>query len=191
MKLSDYDGKLVRLTDDNGQVFDGEAVWDSAEYCFHEYGEEEEALRIDNWLFYRSQIQSVELLGQREPALWMSRPLHRMKLHPEPFRMMELGQKTVELRLWDEKRRKLRVGDVIRFEDTTDDTEVLYVQVEELSVFPSFAELYRALPLLACGYTSENISAASPEDMRLYYSPEDEARWGVVGIRISRPWLNE
>ncbi len=191
MKLSDYDGKLVRLTDDNGQVFDGETVWDSEEYCFHEYGVEEEALRIDNWLFYKSQIRHVELLGQREPALWMSRPLHRMKLHPEPFRMMELGQKTIELRLWDEKRRKLHVGDVIRFEDATDETEVLYVQVAELRVFPGFEELYRELPLLQCGYTEENVTSASPSDMDAYYSPERQARWGVVGIRVSQPWLEE
>ena len=191
MKLSDYDGKLVRLTDDNGQVFDGEALWDCEEYCFHEYGVEEEALRIDGWLFYKSQIRHVELLGEREPALWMSCPLHRMKLNPEPFRMMEDGKKTIELRLWDEKRRKLRPGDVIRFEDAADETEVLFVQVEELCVFPGFAQLYRELPLLDCGYTAETVSVASPEDMRLYYSSEEEARWGVVGIRVSQPWLGE
>ena len=190
MKLSKYDGKTVRLTDFRGEVFDGEATWDSEEYCFHEYGEEEEGLRIDNWLFYRSQIRRVELLGEREPSLWMSRPLHRMKLQHEPFRMMELGQKTVELRLWDEKRRRLRVGDVIRFEDTTDETEVLYVQVEELLVFPGFARLYRSLPLLECGYTPANVSAASPADMYEYYSAEDEARWGAVGIRVSQPWFD-
>ncbi len=191
MKLSAYEDKLVRLTDFQGQVFDGEAIWDSEEYCFHEYGVEEEALRIDNWLFYRSQIRRVELLGEREPALWMSRPLHRMKLNPEPFRMMELGRKTIELRLWDEKRRRLRVGDVIRFEDVTDETEVLYVRVEELRVFPDFAGLYRTLPLLACGYSEENVAFASPEDMRRYYSPERQARWGVVGIRVSQPWFGE
>ena len=178
MKLSDYEEKPVRLTDVQGQVFDGEAVWDSESYCLHEYGEEEEALRIDNWLFYKSQIRRVELLGDREPALWMSR-------------MMELGQKTIELRLWDEKRRKLHVGDVVRFEDDSDETEVLYVQVEELRVFPGFEELYRELPLLQCGYTEENVSSASPTDMDAYYSPEEQARWGVVAIRVSQPWFDE
>ena len=191
MKLSDYEEKPVRLTDFQGQVFDGEAVWDSESYCFHEYGVEEEALRIDNWLFYKSQIRRIELLGERKPSLWMSRPLHCMKLQHEPFRMMELGKKTIELRLWDEKRRRLRVGDVIRFEDVTDETEVLYVQVEELRVFPDFARLYAELPLLSCGYTEENVASASPSDMDAYYSPEQQARWGVVGIRISQPWFDE
>ena len=185
MKLSNYDGKYVRVTDIHGEVFDGEARWFSAEYCFHEYGREEEALIIDSWLFYKSQIRSLELPRADEPPVWMSRPLHRMALQHEPFRMIESGLKKIELRLYDEKRRKLRVGDVIRFADTTDETEVLFVMVEELCVYADFGALYRDLPLLDCGYTAVNVKSASPTDMDLYYTPEEQARWGVVGIRVS------
>ena len=41
------------------------------------------------------------------------------------------------------------------------------------------------LPLTACGYTERETAAASPEDMDLYYSKEEQRSWGVVGIEIA------
>ena len=38
-----------------------------------------------------------------------------MKLDKEPFEKIKSGEKTIELRLYDEKRRKIRVGDIIVF----------------------------------------------------------------------------
>ena len=40
---------------------------------------------------------------------------HKMNLNPEPFAMIRSGQKTIELRLNDEKRQKINVGDSIEF----------------------------------------------------------------------------
>lgn len=108
---------------------------------------------------------------------------HCMKLQPEPFLMIKSGRKTIELRLFDEKRRAIAIGDEILFSraDTGDRLRCLVVA---LYPFPSFAALYAALPLLACGYTEETVKRASPEDMVRYYSREDEARCGVLGIGI-------
>ena len=50
--------------------------------------------------------------------------------------------------------------------------------------FDSFEELYGALPLLKCGYTPEDVGDAHPRDMEQYYSPKEQARYGVVGIEI-------
>ena len=97
---------------------------------------------------------------------------------------MESGRKTIELRLYDEKRRLLREGDVIRFESRADETDVLRAIVKKLHVFPDFAALYAALPLTACGYTPEEAAAASSKDMERLYSPAEQARWGVVGIEL-------
>ncbi len=107
-----------------------------------------------------------------------------MQLQPEPFRMIAEGTKTIELRLYDEKRRMIRVGDMIRFTNTADRTESLAAQVTALHVFPSFEALYAALPLLQCGYTPENVATASPADMNLYYDEARQAQYGVVGIEI-------
>lgn len=109
---------------------------------------------------------------------------HKMKLQDAPFRLIESGIKTIELRLYDEKRRAICVGDEIEFTNANDTDAVLRCEVIEIFVFPSFAELYRRLPLEKCGYTSDRIAAASPSDMDLYYSTEEQKRYGVVGIEI-------
>ena len=109
--------------------------------------------------------------------------IHHMNLQPEPFSMIKSGQKTIELRLFDEKRRAVRIGDTILFSHR-DTKETLCCEVTALFPFPSFSALYAALPLLACGYTEETVKNASPEDMAQYYSREEEGRYGVLGIGI-------
>ena len=177
--------QFVRLTMTDGTVFEGEAIHDPADYCFHEFGRDEEAVEIDHWLFYLSDIASLEPSEESDGNLWMSRPLHRMHLDPQAFAAMEDERKTIELRLYDKKRRRIQAGDVIRFESTDDETDVLFAWVTGMRFFASFDELYAALPLTACGYAPEELAAASPRDMDKYYAPEDQKKWGVVGIELS------
>lgn len=108
---------------------------------------------------------------------------HNMNLHPGPYAMIATGQKTIELRLYDEKRQKIRVGDSILFTNT-ETGEQIRTTVAQIHRFGSFAELYQALPLLQCGYTPENVDKASPADMNSYYSPEQQAQYGVLGIEL-------
>ena len=110
---------------------------------------------------------------------------HNMKLNPSPFEMIKAGIKTIELRLYDEKRRTISVGDTISFVNTEDTNDTLCVCVEDLFVFESIDELYQNLPLLECGYTEETVRTASPSDMEAYYSKEKQAQYGVIGIKIS------
>ncbi len=109
---------------------------------------------------------------------------HRMKLNPRPFSMIAEGRKTIELRLWDEKRRQISVGDILIFTNTADSSLTLQCEVKELHLFPDFTELYRRLPLLQCGYLPEALETAAPEDMEAYYSKEQQQKYGVVGIEI-------
>ena len=107
-----------------------------------------------------------------------------MNLTPSPLKMIREGTKTIELRLLDEKRKDISVGDTIVFNNTEDENDSLFAMVEDLFVFDSFEELYANLPLLECGYTEEDIDSASPEDMEAYYSKEKQAQYGVVGIKV-------
>lgn len=112
--------------------------------------------------------------------------LHKMKLNPVPFEMIKSGEKTIELRLFDEKRQQLKAGDKIVFTNTTTG-ETLNTTVVKLHRFDSFKELYKSLPLLKCGYTTENVDNAKPSDMEQYYSVEEQNKYGVVGIEIYQP----
>lgn len=110
---------------------------------------------------------------------------HVMNLTPAPMQEIRTGNKTIELRLNDEKRKQISVGDTIKFINTEDSNDTLRVKVVDLFLFSSFAELYDNLPLLNCGYSEDNINTASPDDMEMYYSREKQNKYGVVGIEIS------
>lgn len=110
--------------------------------------------------------------------------IHYMSLNPEPFYLIQSGQKDIELRLLDEKRQMIRCGDIIEFTNIENGECKLKAVIAALHKFKSFDELYEALPLLRCGYTNQNIDRASPSDMDFYYSKEKQQRYGVVGIEI-------
>ncbi|MDD6050862.1 MAG: GNAT family N-acetyltransferase [Clostridiales bacterium] len=110
---------------------------------------------------------------------------HKMSLRPEPFGMIAEGRKRYELRLNDEKRRRIAVGDIITFTCTADERSVT-VRVTSLQSFPDFAALYAALPLTECGYTAENVATADPRDMERYYPPERQRDHGVLAIGVER-----
>lgn len=110
---------------------------------------------------------------------------HEMSLRPGPFGKIADGSKRYELRLHDEKRRLIAVGDTITFTCTADERTV-QVRVVSLHPFASFIELYAALPLTECGYTAETVAAASPRDMEKYYPPEKQAQYGVLAIGVER-----
>lgn len=111
---------------------------------------------------------------------------HQMNLHAAPFDMIECGIKTIELRLYDEKRRRIAVGDEIVFTHAKNSSRTLHCRVAALHIFSSFEELYSVLPLLKCGYTEDDVASASPSDMELYYTKEQQAQNGVVGIEVER-----
>ena len=106
-----------------------------------------------------------------------------MMLYHEPFCKIKSGEKTIELRLFDEKRREIKVGDRIVFTDTATG-DICEKTVKAMHRFDSFSELYKALPLLKCGYTEENVALADPSDMNEYYSIEKQQKYGAVGIEL-------
>ena len=109
--------------------------------------------------------------------------IHEMRLHKEPFEKIKQGTKTIEIRLYDEKRQLVQVGDTIDFISRATG-EILSTQVVALHCFQTFAELYKHFDKISLGY-GEN-ETANPNDMAKYYSQEDQAKYGVVGIEIKK-----
>ncbi len=69
-----------------------------------------------------------------------------MNLCRKPFDMIVSGEKTIELRLYDEKRQLVKVGDTIVFTDLENPDKKIITEVISVNVFKSFAELYKNLP---------------------------------------------
>lgn len=108
---------------------------------------------------------------------------HQMQLHPAPFARMASGQKKNEIRLNDEKRRLLAVGDLIEFSNRGQQNEKLQVRVTKLEPFPGFAELYHAHQSEFPEWTLDSFVQSSLSE---YYSPAQEKQWGALYIGIEK-----
>ena len=60
--------------------------------------------------------------------------MHQMKLQNDPFQMIKKGQKTIEMRLYDEKRKLVQVGDNISFTNI-ESGETLLTKVKNWIVY--------------------------------------------------------
>jgi len=108
--------------------------------------------------------------------------LHQMKLRLSPFEKIKNGSKTIEMRLFDEKRQKVQTGDYIEFTCFDDATQKIQTRVTALHRFNSFAELYAALPKEKLGYNLTD--TPDPNHMDDYYTREDQEKYGVLGIEL-------
>ena len=107
--------------------------------------------------------------------------MHEMRLHNEPFVLIKNGTKTIELRLNDEKRRQIKVGDTITFTNRSNNEQISTVVIN-LRKYDSFEELYKHFDKISLGYTEDEI--ADPKDMEQYYPQDKQEEYGVLGIEI-------
>lgn len=106
---------------------------------------------------------------------------YKMKLQNRPFEMIKSGIKTIEMRLNDEKRQLLRVGDFIEFTNV-DNLDVLKVIIDDIQVYNNFMELYNSYSKESLGYLPDE--QANSTDMELYYSREEQDKYGVMAIKV-------
>lgn len=105
--------------------------------------------------------------------------IHEMKLKESPFERIKNGKKTIEFRLYDEKRKKIKIGDKIEFSKLPNLQETILVEVVDLYKEDSFENLFSKL------YSDKEKINEKVNTMHTYYSPENEKKYGVLGIKIS------
>ena len=69
MNLSEYEGKIVRVTDNQGFSFTGIAAIFPSGYGLHEFNREEESIKISEYHIFKGEIEKVEILPSCEEAL--------------------------------------------------------------------------------------------------------------------------
>ena len=104
-----------------------------------------------------------------------------MNLHPGPFELIKSGRKDIEMRLYDERRKDIKIGDSIVFTNNVT-VEKLTVEVINLYRFNNFEELYNHFDKTRLGYRDDE--NANPKDMEQYYSLDKILRYGVLAIEI-------
>ena len=108
---------------------------------------------------------------------------HIMNLEPSAFLKITDGSKIIELRLNDEKRQKIKIGDRIEFR-CSEINSIICAKVIKLHKFSDFEELYKALPLEKCGYSNDDLKTAHYKDMEKYYTESQIQKYGVLGIEL-------
>ena len=115
--------------------------------------------------------------------------VYRMGLDADSFEKMEAGKKTIELRLFDGKRRRIDIGDVIIFSNNDSSLEIA-ASVYALHRYASFGELFKFIPLEKCGFDVEDTIEFALDAMSKYYSKALENLYGVLGIELELVDIN-
>ncbi len=108
---------------------------------------------------------------------------HVLKLKPKFFECIKKGSKIIELRLLDEKRQKIKLGDEIEFLKEPELKENVITKVSGLLIYPSFEDILSDYPI---SYFSDDNTTKEDllESLNTFYSKEQQEKFGVVGIRI-------
>lgn len=107
----------------------------------------------------------------------------QIHLDSEIYEQVKNGTKNVEARVNDEKRRQLKIGDIIEVAKRPDENESLRVRITSLKRFSNFDELADNYPierLYSASFTKEQYLALFPK----FYSDEEINKYGTVAIEF-------
>lgn len=124
-----------------------------------------------------------------------------MHLSDDMFEAVRAGTKTVEIRLFDEKRMLIDVGDYIEFRKRSDESQRIKRRVADFDIWESFEELFEEEVYLGDGkwgkklrYTPEQVGSpadATAEEMAAamykYYDEAQVEKYGVTAFILEEP----
>ena len=109
----------------------------------------------------------------------MKNIIYNMKLVDFAFKAIKKGEKDIEVRLNDEKRSKIKIGDTIIFRHLDTD-EILEAKVINLHKFNTFEELFNRFDYKRIGVKKNDTYRI----MDNFYSKEEQEKYGALGIEI-------
>lgn len=107
---------------------------------------------------------------------------HELKLATEPFEAIKGGNKTIESRLYDDKRQLIALGDELVFTNRENPRETVTVKVIGLLRYESFEALFtHNEPTKFGGQSAEWLL----NQIREFYPAEEEQKSGVIGFEFT------
>ncbi len=108
---------------------------------------------------------------------------HEMKLQPKYYNFILHGTKRIEIRLFDEKRQQIKIGDTIKFFKEPELNEFFQAKVVGLLRYNSFEDMFKDfdISVLADKSMTKNKLIVVLEQ---FYTKEKQEQYGVLGIRI-------
>lgn len=111
--------------------------------------------------------------------------IHEMKLQPKYYDFIQNGTKRIELRLNDEKRSLIQLGDTIKFLKEPELIETMEVNVIGLLRYSNFSDLFNdfSIDVMADkSMTKEELLNVLEE----FYTLDKQKEYGVLGIRVEK-----
>ena len=109
--------------------------------------------------------------------------MHFMKVKTKYYNLLKFGKKIIELRLYDEKRQKIKMGDKINFADTDNIDDNFTACVINLHKAKNFEKLCQIIKPQNAGFSSQDELVTIMEQ---FYSQENQKKYGVLGIEIKK-----
>ena len=110
---------------------------------------------------------------------------HELKLQPRYYEYILSGTKDIEIRLYDEKRQKINIGDIIIFKKEPELNESFKVKVVGLLRYENFDGLFNDFTIDRLADRSMSKSELL-EELEKFYTKEKQKEYGVLGIRIEK-----
>ncbi len=107
-----------------------------------------------------------------------------MKLRELPFDQIKNKTKIWEVRLNDDKRKNIEIGDSILFRKLPDLFDGIVCRVVDKKYFNSFREMASVLSLRSLGFEDGATADTCEEVYHTYYSAEEEKEYGVVAFKL-------
>lgn len=108
--------------------------------------------------------------------------IYEMKLNDKAFINIKNGIKKFELRLFDDKRKNINLGDTIIFHNLNNLENTISVKVTALLRYPSFADFFKDIDYRLCG--TANSLEEKLERVHTFYTVEQEKEYGILAIKI-------
>ena len=108
---------------------------------------------------------------------------HTLNLNPIYFELIKSGEKTLEGRLYDDKRKGFNVGDKITFFKEPEKVETIDAIILNKYIFKSFDDMANELNKNDLGFANKT-TKQMVDVYRNIYCLEDEQKYGVVIFKI-------
>ena len=108
---------------------------------------------------------------------------HKMKLQPKYYNFILNGTKRIEIRLNDEKRQQIKIGDTINFLKEPELNESFKVKVIGLLRYNTFLDMFNDFDITILAdktMTKKELINV----LEQFYPKEKQMQYGVLGIRI-------
>ena len=106
-----------------------------------------------------------------------------MSVRHKYFELIKSGAKDIELRAYDEKRKKMKVGDKFLLYDAENPDQYIICEVLNMHVAPDFESLFKKIDIKRSGFKDIN---ELMDTITKFVSREELAREQVVGMEIKR-----